>query len=68
MVHKLFAYFISYLNIHTTYGGMEMLQTITIGSCVSIQGQLVRVLPNGKAVIRVDDREFAGTPVKRMPA
>ncbi|WP_188129159.1 hypothetical protein [Lutimaribacter pacificus] len=40
-----------------------MLRTITIGSCVSIQGQFVRDLPDGKTVIRVGEREFTGTPV-----
>ncbi len=41
-----------------------MLQTITVGSYILIQGLYVRSLPNGKTVIRVDDREFAGLPVK----
>ena len=40
-----------------------MLRTITIGSYISIQGQFVRSLPDGKAVIRVGDREYSGTPV-----
>jgi hypothetical protein len=40
-----------------------MLRTITIGSYVSIQGQFVRNLPDGRTVIRVGDREFTGRPV-----
>ncbi|MCM2561931.1 hypothetical protein M8756_06925 [Lutimaribacter sp. EGI FJ00015] len=45
-----------------------MLHTITIGNYASIQGLLVRKLPNGKVVIRVDDKEYAGTPVKPKAA
>ncbi|SDI77909.1 hypothetical protein [Lutimaribacter saemankumensis] len=40
-----------------------MLRTITIGSCVSIQGQYVRDLPDGRTVIRVGEREFVGFAV-----
>ena len=40
-----------------------MLRTITIGSCVSVQGLFVRTLPDGKVVIRVDGKEIAGIPV-----
>ncbi len=40
-----------------------MLRTITIGSCVSIQGLMVAQLPDGRIVIRVDDKTFAGFPV-----
>ena len=40
-----------------------MLQTITLGSCVLIQGLLVRHLENGKVVVRVGKETFAGTPV-----
>lgn len=45
-----------------------MLRTITIGSCVSIQGQYVRDLPDGRTVIRVGEREFVGTPVMTKAA
>ncbi len=40
-----------------------MLRTITIGSCVSVQGLLVRDLADGKIVVRVDDRLYEGRPV-----
>ncbi|MEM7295028.1 MAG: hypothetical protein AAF330_00115 [Pseudomonadota bacterium] len=40
-----------------------MLRTITIGSCVSIQGRFIRQLDNGKIVIKVGDRTFEGMPV-----
>lgn len=40
-----------------------MLRTITIGSCVSVQGLLVRKLDDGKIVIRVGDRMYQGRPV-----
>ena len=40
-----------------------MLQTITIGSCISVQGLLVRELPDGKIIVRVDDKQFVGLPV-----
>lgn len=41
-----------------------MLRTITIGSCVSVQGLVVGHRPDGRLVVRVDQREFTGTPVK----
>lgn len=40
-----------------------MLRTITVGSCVSIQGILVKQLADGKIVVRVDDQTFVGYPV-----
>ena len=43
-----------------------MLRTITIGSCVSVQGLLVKKLDNGKIVIRVGDRIYEGVPVTKM--
>jgi hypothetical protein len=42
-----------------------MLRTITIGSCVSVQGLLVRQLENGQIVIRVGERLYQGTPIPR---
>ena len=39
-----------------------MIRTIIIGSCVSVQGTLVRALPDGKLVVKVGSRLFAGTP------
>ncbi|SMY07118.1 hypothetical protein LOM8899_01250 [Flavimaricola marinus] len=40
-----------------------MLRTITLGSCVSVQGLLVRNLDNGRVVIQVGDRTYEGMPV-----
>ena len=40
-----------------------MLRTITIGSCVSVQGLVVAQLPDGRITIRVDDRTYTGYPV-----
>ncbi|OIQ67605.1 hypothetical protein GALL_508150 [mine drainage metagenome] len=40
-----------------------MLRTVTIGSCVSVQGMFVRQLDDGKIAVRVDERTFIGTPV-----
>ena len=42
-----------------------MLQTITVGSHLQIQGLFVRTLENGKVIVSVDNREFEGTPVNR---
>ncbi|RUS58897.1 hypothetical protein EGN72_18470 [Pseudorhodobacter sp. E13] len=43
-----------------------MLRTITIGSCVSVQGLQVGQLPDGKIIVRVDEKNFVGTPI--MPS
>ena len=40
----------------------QMIRTIIIGSCVSIQGTLVRALPDGKLVVKVGSQVFTGTP------
>lgn len=42
-----------------------MLRTITLGSCVSVQGAFVRQLENGKIVVRVGDRTFEGRPISK---
>lgn len=44
-----------------------MLRTITIGSCVSVQGLLVKQLQNGEIVIRVGVRMYQGKPVMTSP-
>ncbi len=41
-----------------------MLVTITVGSCVSIQGTYVRTLPDGRVEVRVGDKIHQGLPVK----
>jgi len=43
-----------------------MLRTIQIGSCVSVQGLLVKQLDNGRVVIRVGERTYEGVPVAKL--
>ncbi len=45
-----------------------MLRTITQGSCVTVQGLLVRILENGRIVVRDGDREYVGRPVLKEAA
>lgn len=40
-----------------------MLKTVTIGSCVSIQGIFVKALEDGRICIRVGEQLFKGRPV-----
>lgn len=49
-------------------GNTQMLKTIMIGRYMSIQGKFVRTTPNGLVVVRVDDKTFAGRPVKAQVA
>ena len=42
-----------------------MLRTITLGSCVSVQGEFVRTLPDGRMQVRVGPRVYAGRPVAK---
>ncbi len=42
-----------------------MLRTIQIGTCMSVQGVLVRQLDDGRVVIRVDNKTYKGFPVER---
>ena len=44
-----------------------MLRTITMGSCVSVQGTFIRQLDDGKIMIRVDEKTFVGYPVSQRP-
>lgn len=41
-----------------------MIRTITIGSCVSVQGVVVGQLADGKVMVRVDEKTFVGYPVQ----
>ncbi len=45
-----------------------MMRTITLGSCVSVQGSFVRKLHNGKIVVRVGEKTFEGLPVASKAA
>lgn len=42
-----------------------MLRTITLGSCISVQGTFVKTMPDGRVVVKVDDMVFSGQPVIR---
>lgn len=41
-----------------------MIKTIRLGSCVMVQGLLVRWLPDGRAQVRDGERIYSGTPVQ----
>lgn len=43
-----------------------MLRTITIGSCVSVQGKFVRAMPDGKIAVQVDNTIFSGMPITKQ--
>ncbi|MDB5659049.1 MAG: hypothetical protein JWS10_1664 [Cypionkella sp.] len=43
-----------------------MLRTISVGSCVSIQGLLVGQMADGKIMVKVDEKTFVGFPVARI--
>jgi len=45
-----------------------MLRTITLGSCVSVQGTFVRQLTNGKVLVRVGQKLYEGLPISSNPA
>jgi len=45
-----------------------MLQTIMIGTCISVQGTFVQALANGKIAVRVGQRIFEGRPVRSAAA
>lgn len=40
-----------------------MLRTISIGSCISVQGLFVGQQADGRVIVRVDDKTFVGRPV-----
>lgn len=40
-----------------------MLKTITVGSCVSVQGTYVGTTKDGRVEVRVGNQIFRGTPV-----
>lgn len=49
-------------------GGLAMLRTIAVGSCVSCQGIMVGKLPDGKIIVQVDDKKFVGFPIPTVRA
>lgn len=44
--------------------GHHMIRTITLGSCVSVQGIFVRAFGDGRITIRDGDKTFVGRPVQ----
>jgi len=44
--------------------GHHMIRTITLGSCVSVQGIFVRALGDGRIAIRDGEKTFVGRPVQ----
>ncbi len=40
-----------------------MIRTITIGSCVSVQGLYVRSLADGRIILRDGEKTFVGKPI-----
>jgi hypothetical protein len=50
------------------WGEDIMLRTISIGSCVFVQGPVVAQLADGKVVIKVDERNYVGVPVTSVRA
>jgi hypothetical protein len=42
-----------------------MLKTITVGSCVSVQGAYVKALPDGRIAVRVGETIYKGYPVAK---
>ncbi|VVT11810.1 conserved hypothetical protein [Roseovarius sp. EC-HK134] len=48
--------------------GDDMLRTVQLGSCVSIQGIFVRLLSNGLMQVRVGSRLYSGRPVEQRTA
>lgn len=42
-----------------------MIRTITIGSCISVQGTFERQIDNGTIVVRVGNQTYQGKPVSK---
>jgi hypothetical protein len=43
-------------------GSNTMIRTLMLGSCISVQGRLVRRLADGRIVVAVGSRQFTGFP------
>lgn len=44
-------------------GGCQVIRTIILGSCVSVQGLFVRQLSDGTIAVKVGEKTFVGVPV-----
>lgn len=42
-----------------------MLRTITLGSCVSVQGTFIRAMPDGRIAVQVDNTVYSGVPITK---
>lgn len=42
-----------------------MLQTISLGTSILVQGAFVRRLPDGRVTVAVDGTEYSGKPVQK---
>ncbi|MEQ6202892.1 hypothetical protein ABMC88_07535 [Sulfitobacter sp. HNIBRBA2951] len=42
-----------------------MLRTITLGTCVSVQGTFVRAMPDGRIAVQVDNTVYSGVPITK---
>jgi len=47
------------------WGGLDMLRTIMVGTCVSVQGMLVKTFPDGKIAVRDGNTVYKGLPVTK---
>lgn len=47
-------------------GEQEMLRTITLGTCVSIQGTFVKEISDDRIVVQVDGSFFEGAPIPKI--
>ena len=45
--------------------GRKLIRTITVGSCISVQGMFERDMGVGHIAVRVGDQTYVGKPVKR---
>jgi len=45
-----------------------MLRTVILGSCVSVQGLLIRQLENGRMIVQVGERLYEGLPATPVRA
>lgn len=46
-------------------GEEQMIRTITVGSCISVQGMFERDMGNGQIAVRVGEQTYIGKPVSR---
>jgi len=40
-----------------------MLRTITLGTCVSVQGVFIGAMPDGRIKVQVDNTVYSGVPI-----